>query len=78
MTKDPGVLSLSDYVNQRPSHHAQKPWFETLPPDVQEEVWAAWKSGVRVTPIVEWLKLKGFSDATKGKVNSYLAIREDG
>lgn len=77
MTKDPGVrTSLVEYAKERDSRHRLKPWFETdLPPEVQAEVIDAWKNGVRGTPIVEWLRDIGYPEATKGRINTYLASR---
>lgn len=78
MAKATGVASLADYAKERQAHRSGNPWFETeLPSEVQEEVIAAWRKGVRGTVIVEWLQAQGFATATKGRVNSYLARIRD-
>ena len=75
MTTNPGVPSLTEYAKARGTKGAKAPWMETLPPEVLAEVVAAWKEGIRGTPIVEWLKAKGFEDATNSRVTGYCAQR---
>ncbi len=75
MTGKPSVPDLKTYAAERPQHRTRVAFFETLPPDVQAEIIDAWKSGVRMTPIVEWLRAKGYDEVTKGKINTYMAAK---
>lgn len=68
------MTSLAQYAAERGMHHGPGKWLDRLPPEVYDEVVAGWKAGLGQVVIIEWLKTKGYEDATQGKI-APLSIR---
>lgn len=68
--------SLADYVKEKRAEKKKAAcWLCSIPEAA--EVSKARAAKVQIPEIIEWLKLIGYADATKGKVRNHFESRHD-
>jgi len=59
--------SLAEYAKSH-KRATKGAWFDSLPADVQQECIDGWRAGMRASVITEWLRSKGYKEATHSRV----------
>ncbi len=70
-------MELHEFAKEARKKTGDPAWYESLPPEVLEEIRKGRKIGLGATIIARWLKSEGYPDATPNRVTSFLRLLDN-